>query len=195
MNLPTRPEIAQKRAQKSAVVFSVSRGATPRATVCVPALVPSFKRAGGNVTCYPSPSKRPVGLDGGPSFLRGWPRHPEKEPEEVRASCRKSNSLPLAQLRPRACRAVSPQPTLTAPLLARLSAVSAQQPWAAVSLPASLPGLLLARFVTKCLRSATDLIHRGPASARSASVLTGPSGADCSGWSFFVFTPAAMARA
>lgn len=195
MNLPIAHGIAQKRAQKTAPVFSISRGAIPRAIVCLPALVPSFKRAGGNVTCYPSPSERPVGIDGGPSFFKGGSRHLKKEREEARATCRNSNLSRLAQSRPWACRAVLPRPTLTAqpsgPPLAR----SGQQLSGAVSLLASLLGPLLARLATKCLRSATDLNHTGPASARPISVQTGPFGAFRPVRSFFVSTPAVTAPA
>ena len=195
MNLPTRSRIAQKRAQKTAPVFSISRGAIPRAIVCLPALVPSFKRAGGNVTCYPSPSERPVGIDGGPSFFKGGSRHLKKEREEARATCRNSNLSRLAQSRPWACRAVLPRPTLTAQPSARPSAVSVLRPWVAALSPALLQGQLSARCATKCLRSATDLNHTGPASARPASVPTGPFGAFCPVRSFFVSTPAVTAPA
>lgn len=195
MNLPTLPGIAQKRAHKSVAGFSISRRVNPRAIVTLPALVPSFKRAGGNVTCYPSPSERPVGIDGGPSFFKGGSRHLEKKREEARATCRNSNLSRLAQSRPWACRAVLPRPTLTGRPSVPPSAVSVRRPWGAALSPALSQGPLSVRCATKCLRSATDLIHNGPASARPVSAITGPFGADRPVRSFFVSTPAVTAPA
>lgn len=193
MNLPMTRGIAQKRAQKANRVFSVSRRENPRAIVSLPALVPSFKRAGGNVTCYPSPSERPVGIDGGPSFFKGGSRHLKKEREEARATCKKSNSLRCARSRQRFCRAV---------LHERISIVRPSGPQRAASVrrclvaawqPVLLSAQLPARFATTSISADTPDIT--PAHRAQIGNSMGPSRADRPGWSFFVSTPAVTAPA
>lgn len=194
MNLPTSSGIAQICAHTFAQCDHRFRGAASRANVSEPTQVPSFNRVGGNVTCYPSPSERPVGIDGGPSFFEGMARFTIKEREEARARCEFSNLLRFAQLLV-AFRAVSPRRILTARRSAPLWAGLARRPLAAVSRPALSQGRPQGRFATKSSGLAADLSNDRRASARSISDVTGPSGADRPWWSFFVFTPAAMAGA
>ena len=193
MNLPMACRIAQKRAQKSDRVFSVSHRENPRAIVTLPALVPSFKRAGGNVTCYPSPSERPVGIDGGPSFFKGGSRHSRKEREEARATCRKSNLLRCARSRQRFCRAVLHERISIARPSGPQRAASVRRCLVAAWQPARLSARLPARFATTSISA--DITDITPAHLAQIGNSMGPSGADRPGWSFFVSTPAVTAPA
>ena len=103
MNLPMPGAFAQDCAQGRWRVESGFCPRVARANVPLPALVPSFIRAGGNVTCYPSPLKRPVGIDGGPSFYESGSRHHDNNRDEVRETCRDSRYWRLAFLSWRAC--------------------------------------------------------------------------------------------
>ncbi len=106
MNLPTLFPVAQKRAQIPCRCLAGFRCAGTHANFHLSAQVPSFNRADGNVTCYPSPSKRPVKFDGGPFFFKGVTRHLEKKWEEARAKCKKSKLSQFLRYSLAACRAV-----------------------------------------------------------------------------------------
>ena len=132
MNLPrlslTRQNCAQNRlASRSVFCVRAQRG-----NVYLPTQVPSFKRVGGNVTCYPSPSERPVNDEGGPSFFESGSCHPEQKKEEAETSCRNSSFWQLPLWLQRRYRAVWPIMTWTGPLSVRVPGPSGPLLWAAI---------------------------------------------------------------
>ena len=185
MNLPTPRAIAQKRAQK---MRRGSRRFCPpsaRANVALPVDVPSFKLAGGNVTCYPSPMKRPVGSDGGPSFFGPGACCPEKKREEARKSCVETKLWRSASWPWRRCRAVLEIPIWTARPLARASVPWVPRLSAATWRSARASERLPVRFATTSA-SATDPKDTGRLTGRHHSIQKG-SFRRPPGWSFFVF--------
>jgi hypothetical protein len=187
VNLPTFPAIAQKRAQKSRSAVCHFCASSARVNVPVPTHVPSFKRVGGNVTCYPSPSKRPVGTDGGPSFFgpgAGCPEKEQKKREEAGKSCAETKLWRSAFWPLRHFRVAWETLIWTAQHL-----VPAWVPWvlrllAAMWRSASASGRLRARCATT-LASATDTQNRFRLNARILNAYEG-SFRPMPGWSFFV---------
>ena len=185
MNLPTPCAIAQKRAQKMRPVSWRFCLPTARANVALPVDVPSFKLAGGNVTCYPSPMKRPVGSDGGPSFFGPGACCPEKKREEARKSCVETKLWRSAFWHWRRCRAVLETPIWTARHLARawvrwvlrLSAVT----WRSARASERLP--VRSATTSAC---ATETQDTGRLTGRHHSIHKG-SFRRRPGWSLFVF--------
>jgi len=185
VNLPTSFAIAQKRAQKMRSAICGFCASAAHANVPLSAHVPSFKRAGGNVTCYPSPLKRPVGFDGGPSFFGSGAGCPEKEREEVQLSCAEIKHWRSVFWLWRRFRAVWETPIWTAPRLVRVWVLSVPPSLAAIWRLVRASGPLRARFATTSA-CATDTQDMGRLTGRHHHFQAGPF-RRMPGWSFFVF--------
>jgi len=185
VNLPMIFAIAQKRAQKMRRAVCGFCAPSVRANVALPADVPSFKQAGGNVTCYPSPMKRPVGSDGGPSFFGSGACCPEKKREEARKSCAETKHWRSASWHWRRCRAVLEIPIWTGRHLARASVPWVPRLSVATWRSARASERLPVRFATTSA-SATDRSDTGRLTGRHHSIQKG-SFRRLPGWSFFVF--------
>lgn len=141
--MPLNAQLCAQNTALRGLGFSQSRA---RATFAAPASVPSFNRAGGNVTCYPSPLKRPVCFGHGPSFSRGhmWR---EKHKKRAEISCRHSKSPHSLRLSPWRSRAVWPM-TSNAPGSARQQVRAPRLSLMAAWAPAFLSAASQARFAT-----------------------------------------------